>query len=264
MKIEISVIPEYNRLDESVAVAEKYNAHFEYNDFFLPAVYMNQEEIDKRVDKYLSCGRDTSMDTMHGVFLDMVIHSTDPSIAEYSKQRIHQSMEIAKRLGVKGVIFHTGLIAGFKEQKYVSNWIKVNAEFFSKLCAEYPDICVYMENMFDFDYELILKLSKELEDVTNFGICLDYAHAAISHVAPVEWLRKCAPYIKHMHINDNDLINDLHMTLGKGKIDWQEFRRELELLLESGIMKEMPGILIELKSLESFEESIELFNHVFN
>lgn len=264
MKIEISVIPEYNRLDESVAVAEKYNAHFEYNDFFLPAVYMNQEEIDKRVDKYLSCGRDTSMDTMHGVFLDMVIHSTDSRIAEYSKQRIHQSMEIAKRLGVKGVIFHTGLIAGFKEQKYVSNWIKVNAEFFSKLCTEYPDICVYMENMFDYDYELILKLSKELEDVTNFGICLDYAHAAISHVAPVEWLRKCAPYIKHMHINDNDLINDLHMPLGKGKIDWQEFRRELELLLESGIMKEMPGILIELKSLESFEESIELFNHVFN
>ena len=264
MKIEISVIPEYNRLDESVAVAEKYNAHFEYNDFFLPAVYMNQEEIDKRVDKYLSCGRDTSMDTMHGVFLDMVIHSTDPRIAEYSKQRIHQSMEIAKRLGVKGVIFHTGLIAGFKEQKYVSNWIRVNAEFFSKLCAEYPDICVYMENMFDFDYELILKLSKELEDVTNFGICLDYAHAAISHVAPVEWLRKCAPYIKHMHINDNDLINDLHMPLGKGKIDWQEFRRELELLLEGGIMKETPGILIELKSLESFEESIELFNHVFN
>ena len=121
-----------------------------------------------------------------------------------------------------------------------------------------------MENMFDFDYELILKLSKELEDVTNFGICLDYAHAAISHVAPVEWLRKCAPYIKHMHINDNDLINDLHMTLGKGKIDWQEFRRELELLLEGGIMKETPGILIELKSLESFEESIEMFNHVFN
>ena len=65
-------------------------------------------------------------------------------------------------------------------------------------------------------------------------------------------------------INDNDLINDLHMTLGKGKIDWQEFKRELELLLESGIMKETPGILIELKSLESFEESIELFNHVFN
>ena len=44
MKIEISVIPEYNRLDESVAVAEKYNAHFEYNDFFLPALLDDEEE----------------------------------------------------------------------------------------------------------------------------------------------------------------------------------------------------------------------------
>ena len=263
MKVEILLIPEYDRLDESVAMAEKYHAHFEYNDFYFPSVYMNQDEIDKRVERYLSCNRDTGMDTMHGAFLDLVLHSSDPKIAEYSKQCMRKSMEIAKRLGVKGVIFHTGLIAGFKEYNYVSNWITKNAEFFRDLCTSYPDIQVYMENMFDYDYELILKLSKELEGVTNFGMCLDYAHAAISHVAPEEWLRMCAPYIKHMHINDNDLINDLHMTLGKGKIDWQEFGAELEKLVKSGEMKEMPGILIEVKSLESFEESMELFNHLF-
>ena len=66
-----------------------------------------------------------------------------------------------------------------------------------------------------------------------------------------------------MHINDNDLINDLHMTIGKGKINWQEFGAELEMLVKSGEMKETPGILIEVKSLESFEESMELFNHLF-
>ena len=251
MKIEVSVIPEYNRLDESAAMAEKYNAHFEYNDFFLPAVYMNQEEIDRRVDKYLSLGRNTSKDTLHGVFLDMVIHSTDPKIAEYSKQRIHQSMEIAKRLGVKGVIFHTGLIAGFKEEKYVSNWIRVNAEFFSALCEEYPDICVYMENMFDYDYELILKLSKELEGVTNFGMCLDYAHAAISHVAPVEWLRMCAPYIKHMHINDNDLKADLHQPVGTGQIDWSRFQ---DLMMKNHIHS---TVLVEVKGYEAHKKSLE-------
>ena len=223
MKIEISVIPEYNHLDESVAVAEKYNAHFEYNDFFLPAVYMNQEEIDKRVDKYLSCGRDTSMDTMHGVFLDMVIHSTDPRIAEYSKQRIHQSMEIAKRLGVKGVIFHTGLIAGFKEQKYVSNWIRVNAEFFSKLCAEYPNICVYMENMFDDDPDMLRMLSERLIKYPNYGVCLDYAHASLSRTKIDIWVEALAPYVRHVHINDHDGKHDLHLAVGSGVTDWKKF-----------------------------------------
>ena len=68
MKVEILLIPEYDRLDESVAMAEKYHAHFEYNDFYFPSVYMNQDEIDKRVERYLSYNRDISMDTMHGAF----------------------------------------------------------------------------------------------------------------------------------------------------------------------------------------------------
>lgn len=264
MKVEILLIPEYDRLDESVAMAEKYHAHFEYNDFYFPSVYMNQDEIDKRVERYLSCNRDAGMDTMHGAFLDLVLHSSDPKIAEYSKQCMRKSMEIAKRLGVKGVIFHTELIAGFKEYNYVSNWITKNAEFFRDLCTSYPDIQVYMENMFDLDYELIWLLANQMTDVPNFGICLDYAHAAISNIKPVEWLKNLAPFIKHMHINDNDFVNDLHLTLGKGQIDWLEFRTELKTLLENEEMKEMPSILLELKSLESFEESIGLFQKLFD
>ena len=138
MKVEISIIPEYDRLEESVAIAEKYHAHFEYNDFYLPAVYLNQMEIDKRVERYLSCKRDAGMDTMHGAFLDLALNSSDPNIADYSKQCIRKSMEIAKKLGVKGVVFHTGLIAGFKERHYVSNWIAKNTEFFWRLVCILP------------------------------------------------------------------------------------------------------------------------------
>lgn len=263
MKVEISFIPDFSRIDESVAIAEKYGAHFEYNDFFLPVVYTNQEEIDKRIEAYLSYDRDKSLDTMHGAFLDMTIHSTDPVIAEHSKKCIRQSMDIAKRLGVKGVVFHTGLIAGFKDYNYVSNWITTNADFFTQICTEYPDINVYMENMFDLDYELLWLLANRMVNVKNFGICLDYAHAAVSNIKPIEWLRNCAPFIKHIHINDNDLVNDLHMTLGKGEIDWQEFHDELLKLVDEGGIKEMPSILLELKSLESFEESMILFNQLF-
>lgn len=264
MKIEISLIPEYKRLAESVALAEKYQAHFEYNDFFLPAVYTDPKEIDKRVNAYLSCGRDTGMDTMHGVFLDMTIHSSDPEIAAYSKKRIRQSMEIGKRLGVKGVVFHTGLIAGFKEYSYVSNWMTANAGYFRELCAEYPEMNVYMENMFDGDYELLCLLAGQMADVPNFGICLDYAHAAISGTDPKIWLENCAPYIRHMHINDNDLVNDLHMPLGKGQIDWMEFRNEVERLCSAGELKEIPSMLMELKSLEAFEESVKVFHKLFD
>lgn len=263
MKFEVSFIPDFKRLEESVALAEQYGVHFEYNDFFIPAVYTNPEELDKRIQTYMTFDRDRSKDTMHGVFLDITIHSNDPVIADYSKKCMIQSLEIAKRLGLRGVVFHTGLIAGFKDYTYVANWLNVNAEFFSTLCNKYSDIQIFMENMFDLDYELLLLLAQKMADVPNFGLCLDYAHAAISNVSAVEWLKNCAPFIKHIHINDNDLANDLHMTLGKGEIDWEEFKNELVKLVDEGVIKEKPSILLELKSLESFEESIEFYNKLF-
>ena len=258
------LIPDKTNLGESLKFIEEQGCACEYNDFFLPFVLDDEEKKKELIAFYKSLPRDRSNDTMHGAFLDLVLHSSDPKIAEYSKQCMRKSMEIAKRLGVKGVIFHTGLIAGFKEYNYVSNWITKNAEFFRDLCTSYPDIQVYMENMFDLDYELIWLLANQMTDVPNFGICLDYAHASISNIKPVEWLKNLAPFIKHMHINDNDFVNDLHLTLGKGQIDWQEFRTELKTLLENGEMKEMPSILLELKSLESFEESIVLFQQLFD
>ena len=66
-----------------------------------------------------------------------------------------------------------------------------------------------------------------------------------------------------MHVNDNDLVNDLHLPLGSGKIDWQEFSKELKRLYENGELKELPSILLELKSLEAFEESIAVFYKLF-
>ena len=53
MKVEVSFIPEYERLQESVAIAQKYHAHFEYNDFYLPSVYTDEEEVDRRIKAYL-------------------------------------------------------------------------------------------------------------------------------------------------------------------------------------------------------------------
>lgn len=262
LKFKVSLIPDFNRLEESVEIANKYDASFEYNDFFLSAVYDNEEEINRRVEAYLSLGRDTSRDTMHGVFLDITVHSSDASIANYSKAKIKQSMEIAKRLGVKGVVFHTGLLAGFKEEIYARNWLGSNEQFFRKLCSEYAPIEVYMENMFDRDYELLHRLANQMSDVDNFGVCLDYAHAALSDIQPKEWLYTLAKHIKHMHINDNDLRADRHWSVGKGQLDWVSFLQTLDDLVKKGNM-EYPSVLLELKSLEAFEESMKFLENAY-
>lgn len=244
------IIPKRDNIEESLRLSKEYNANFEYNDFFLPFVLDDEEKKKEIIDFYKSLDRDRSEDTMHGAFLDVTLHSTDDRIREVSELRVRQSMEIAKELGIRGVVFHTNMIANFKDAVYMKKWVDTNALFYKKLLQEYPGIYVFVENMFDFDPDMLLALAKEMENEPYFGICLDYAHATISKVEAKKWFEVLKPYIKHMHINDNDLKNDLHMALGTGKINY----KELKELLESGEIE--PSILVEVSKLEDQEASL--------
>ena len=48
------IIPDRNDIDKSVEIATRYNACFEYNDFFEPNILDNKQEIDRLVKLYLS------------------------------------------------------------------------------------------------------------------------------------------------------------------------------------------------------------------
>ena len=101
----LEIIPIKAQIQDSLELAGKYHAAFEYNDFFSPDILDQPALIDERISFYLKLNRDRSQDTLHGVFLDITVHSSDSLIRKISSKRIHQSMEIASALGVKAVIF---------------------------------------------------------------------------------------------------------------------------------------------------------------
>ena len=247
----VSIIPQRNDIEESLRLSKEYNANFEYNDFFLPFVLDDEDKKKELIDFYKSLQRDRSNDTLHGAFLDVTLHSSDARIREVSELRVRQSMDIAKELGIRGVVFHTNMIANFKDAVYMDNWVKTNATFYKKLLAEYPGIFVFVENMFDFDPDMLVALAEELREEPYFGVCLDYAHATISKVPAKEWFKVLKPYIKHMHINDNDLNNDQHKALGNGDIDYQEFT---ELMKENNMEV---SVLVEVSKIEDQIISLE-------
>ena len=247
----VSIIPQRNNIEESLRLSKEYNANFEYNDFFLPFVLDDENKKKELIEFYKSLQRDRSNDTLHGAFLDVTLHSSDTRIREVSELRVRQSMDIAKELGIRGVVFHTNMIANFKDAAYMDNWVKTNAAFYKKLLAEYPGIFVFVENMFDFDPDMLVALAEELKEESYFGVCLDYAHATISKVPAKEWFKVLKPYIKHMHINDNDLNNDQHKALGNGDIDYQEFT---ELMKENNMEV---SVLVEVSKIEDQIISLE-------
>lgn len=244
------IIPNRTQIETSIRLAEEYGCAFEYNDFFMPEVLDDPKKQEEIIEFYAKYHSDFSNDTMHGAFFDVTIHSSDPLIRDASILRIHQSMEIAKRMGLRGVVFHTGRLAGFRSERYLRLWHDTNRKFFTELAETYPDQQVYMENMFDEAPDILAELAESMKDIENFGVCLDYAHAALTDFPLQGWIRTLAPYILHMHINDNNLKDDLHQPVGEGQIDWQMY---------DSLMKKHQieaTVLVEVSSCQGQEKSL--------
>jgi len=250
MKRNWMIIPELDGIEEFVELAREYDAAFEYNDFYAPYVYEDEAEVKRRMAAYLALDRDRSRDTLHGAFLDVVISSQDSFIAEYSRKRVHQSMEIASELGVKGVIFHSGLVVGVNNEIYIGNWLNRQESLIRELVDEFPGINIYMENTHENNPDKLLMLADRLKDCKEFSFCFDYAHANISGLRPGEWIDAMKKNISHIHINDNDGVYDLHEVPGKGVIDWKRFDEETRELSEASVLIEIKGLKEQRRALE--------------
>ncbi len=218
------VIPHLDNISESLALAQEYNFGFEYNDFFSPDVLCDPDKVKSLAKEYKS-HRLPGHCTLHGAFLDVTVFSDDKEICRVSRKRVIQSMDAARIIGAEAVIFHTNHNPLLKSEGYIKNWLDRNENFWRDIIPSYPEISVYMENMFDDSPDMLSAVAEKLSDLKNFGVCFDYAHAmSFGRAVPIdEWVSKLAPYVKHLHINDNDLVHDLHLPVGSGKIDWNKF-----------------------------------------
>lgn len=250
---QLYCIPKIEEIDAFASFSEKYHAGFEYNDFFLPSVLDAPDAVRERIQQYWSLGRDTSEDTLHGAFFDICVNSDDPLIFAASDKRVHQSMDIAQELGVRAVIFHTNNIANFRLKSYREGWVKRNTAYWEKILREYPDSCIYIENMFDEEPELLLRLAENMQGEDHFGVCLDLAHAYLSGTPLEEWERQLKPYVKHLHINDNDRQEDTHQPVGSAGFPWQNYKTFLETFPE----EEKPSVLIEVRGYQDLAASVE-------
>ena len=247
---ELYIIPEFDRIEESMRLSQLFDARFEYNDFFLPALLDDGNWVRERIEFYKNLNRDRTRDILHGAFLDIVVHSEDKTIRDASVFRIRQSMDIAKELGIRGVVFHTNLIPNFKTSGYTQHWVESNRDFWKSLLEEYAGLEILLENMFDDDPELLHRLAKEMSGEERFGICFDYAHASVFGQCMDNWVDKLLPFAKHIHINDNDLRVDLHLSVGTGAIDWKQFDKYMK---ENGTDS---SVLIEVNGAKKQSESL--------
>ena len=81
---QLYLIPDFKNIGESCTQAEKWNAAFEYNDFFCTDLMDDKEALKKRISFYKAISRDRSKDTLHGAFFDLSVSSEDGRVRELS------------------------------------------------------------------------------------------------------------------------------------------------------------------------------------
>ncbi len=257
--MSIYIIPDIDHIPDCMAFSTENHLGWEFNDFMYSDILDNKEETMRMINQYLTSGMPEAR-SLHGAFLDVTVHSSDEKIREISDLRIRQSLAAAKALQCQKVVFHTNCIPNYYDQFYCDNWVRKNADYWTAKAERQPATEFLMENMFDMTPYLLLRMAEEMNAVSNFGICLDYAHSEVfgaGEGSSGKFIRSLAPYIKHIHLNDCDLRHDLHLSVGEGKLNWDQFA-ELYGEFLNGV-----SILIEVNGIEKQKRSLDFLRELF-
>jgi len=159
--------------------------------------------------------------TIHSPFMDLSPAAVDPIIREATFKRYSSILDFASVLEPRVVVFHSGYYRWNYENK-VDKWLKGSLKTWRLLNKRAEDLGVKIaiENIFEDEPGNLRMLAEEMGS-ENFGLCVDVGHINLFSRIPLqEWLQIVRPFIKEMHIHDNDGSGDDHLPIGDGNLDF--------------------------------------------
>ncbi|MCB9481347.1 MAG: sugar phosphate isomerase/epimerase [Desulfobacteraceae bacterium] len=183
---------------------------------------LSPEDISDISEKFIEKGLKISS---HGPFFDLNPVSTDIEIKEISRKRIYSALNYAQLLKAESMVLHPGY--DFKRHGFLKDeWVKRSCDFFGELAyaASQKNVVLLLENVYERSPEEILPLLEAVQGCSG-GFCFDTGHHfAFGEVSIENWIKETGPFIKEIHLHDNDGKNDLHLPPGKGKIDFNPLK----------------------------------------
>ncbi len=151
----------------------------------------------------------------HGPFAELCPAAIDPLIRKVTAKRYRQAIQTALDHGIHRVVLH----GGFVPQVYFPQWfVPEGIKFWKMLLQTLPDsLTIALENVMEPDPDLLLALVQGVDD-PRLGLCLDVGHANLTGVPPLEWILPMAPWLRHVHLHNNDGHSDQHQELDQGTI----------------------------------------------
>lgn len=195
---------------------------------------------------------------VHFPFLDLRPGSMDPMILKASRERLKKAVEVAFYYQPVHAIAHVGYFSVDYDDFY-KEWLENSVETWEEISrhigGEFP---LFLENVWEEEIEP-LRDFWEYISVDNLGFCLDVGHwfsfgKGKEKENLSQWLQNLAPYLRHLHLHDNDGLEDKHLGLGEGEIPFSELFAGLELL------ELKPSFTLEPHTQEDFFASLQFID----
>ena len=202
--------------EDAPQAARRFGLGIELSDFGY-APNMDPPQFDEKGPAAREKLRAAERHVFHAPFGEMSPASVDPLVLEVVYRRLGQGAELARTLGIRRMVVHSGYIP----RVYFKVWQHDRSvEFWKRFMAGQPeDFCIMVENVMDDTPEMIPDIVRDVND-PRVGICLDVGHVNVTSRVPIrEWIDAAAPYLTHVHLHNNDGITDLHDHPARGTLD---------------------------------------------
>lgn len=167
----------------------------------------------------------------HLPFQGVDIGCQEPSIAEASQNLLLQGLHFCKQHNIKKAVMHAGynpLLPSYTLERWIKRFLTRMESLLH--FADTANITLLLENTYEYDTTLHDVVFRSLAG-TSIRMCLDTAHVfCFSKVPLTAWLDSLGSTVEHLHLSDNDLLQDLHLAIGKGKLPWTTIQQELKEL----------------------------------
>ena len=175
-------------------------------------------------------------------------------------KRLTKSIIIAGKLDCRLWLFHPGSRTGLSPIYPGKDW-KLNLESVRVLLsiARQEGVNIAIENTpepFPSLMKSITDFYKFYQDINDdIGMVLDVAHANLNNQIK-DFITHFAEKIVHMHLSDNNGDRDLHLGIGYGSIDWNNFVKLVREINYSNI--------VVIESTDHIKESLEFVRELFS
>ena len=177
----------------------------------------------------------------HGPAHDVDITSMNPGIKKESIKQHKRSLDIAKYLGVKVYVVHAGSFYPGDIDKTNQGFDRLYSSIDELLTlAKKYDIVLAIENHPVNENGIFNNpktMKKVIDDFNSPYIkaTLDLGHANLTNYPVIDYIKELKDDIKHIHLNDNNGLEDLHQIYGRGNLDSKNLIKALKDIGFNGV-----------------------------